>query len=672
MYLGVSHHSSFMYLRLTALFFILFSFQGKAQFEGLIVNEFSQGDFSSREYIELLVAGKRTCKDSAADLRGWIFDDQNGWYGATNSAPGHYRFRDDPNWEKVPFGSIILLYNSASGEKNLSITLPDDPTDSDKDYTYILPINSSAYIEQHNSEPDNSSGASYAYPLPTSTSGYVPSTNQWQFRISLNNNGDVISLISPSNSNNAFFSIAYGYTVLPGFQNPTVSIGNVAAGSSAYLADNNYSSSASWMISTAPANETPGFLNSIANSTWIQSMRQQYAAIAETETIKGCGSVFYKGKFYTSSTVVRDTIKSILNGCDSLYHVAYLNVGSSSITGIAVCIQEGENYNFNGQLLETSGTYSATLTSSEGCDSIVYLTLTVTTKDTVNLSGCDSLVYDGITYTSSAVLSETLTSILTGCDSVLRTVNIILNTSPQITVSPDQIICKGNSAELIAAAEDAIIQWPVTGITGNSVIVSPLSTTSFMAIAVATNGCRDTAVTTVEVQDFNLLLTAKPNPAVTGSAVYLKANANSSYTIIEWQPSSAFSNQSALIQNLVADTSLLIKVVARSQSGCIDSAFARLIVDPAGKNIFIPTAFTPNNDGRNDVFRVLGGTIRQLDFKIYNRWGQMLFSTKDRKKGWDGTYAGTSQPTGTYVYYVRAVLEDGAVAVKKGTVNLIR
>ena len=114
---------------LTAIFFLLVS-SVFGQFTGLIINEFSQGNTGSREYIELLVVGKRTCNDSTADIRGWIIDDQNGWYGTTNVADGHYRFRDIPEWSAIPFGSIILLYNSATGQKNLSITAVDDLTSS--------------------------------------------------------------------------------------------------------------------------------------------------------------------------------------------------------------------------------------------------------------------------------------------------------------------------------------------------------------------------------------------------------------------------------------------------------------------------------------------------------------------------------------------------------------
>ena len=87
---------------LTAIALSVFALGAQAQFQGLIVNEFSQGDQGSREYIELLVVGTRTCTDSTTDLRGWIFDDQNGWYGIGSITAGHYRFANVSSWAAVP------------------------------------------------------------------------------------------------------------------------------------------------------------------------------------------------------------------------------------------------------------------------------------------------------------------------------------------------------------------------------------------------------------------------------------------------------------------------------------------------------------------------------------------------------------------------------------------
>ncbi len=89
---------------------------------------------------------------------------------------------------------------------------------------------------------------------------------------------------------------------------------------------------------------------------------------------------------------------------------------------------------------------------------------------------------------------------------------------------------------------------------------------------------------------------------------------------------------------------------------------------------FIPTAFTPNGDGLNDVFRI--GNIkydRLDDFSIYNRWGQLVYhNTYDPTQGWDGTFNGVKQDMGTYFYNIVITTPNGKTKNFKGEVILMR
>jgi gliding motility-associated-like protein len=95
---------------------------------------------------------------------------------------------------------------------------------------------------------------------------------------------------------------------------------------------------------------------------------------------------------------------------------------------------------------------------------------------------------------------------------------------------------------------------------------------------------------------------------------------------------------------------------------------------PCCEEIFIPNAFSPNNDGTNDLFRVTtaaGGELIQFD--VFNRWGKRVWSTNDFRSGWDGTYLGESQPMETYFYVFRyKCLTDGQNYVRRGDVQLLR
>jgi len=89
--------------------------------------------------------------------------------------------------------------------------------------------------------------------------------------------------------------------------------------------------------------------------------------------------------------------------------------------------------------------------------------------------------------------------------------------------------------------------------------------------------------------------------------------------------------------------------------------------------IFIPSAFSPNGDGMNDIIRPKVVGMKQYNyFRVYNRLGQMLYSTSTLEQGWDGRLGGTLQPSGAYVYMAQAVDYTGKMINKKGTFVLIR
>jgi gliding motility-associated-like protein len=91
------------------------------------------------------------------------------------------------------------------------------------------------------------------------------------------------------------------------------------------------------------------------------------------------------------------------------------------------------------------------------------------------------------------------------------------------------------------------------------------------------------------------------------------------------------------------------------------------------KGFYIPNAFTPDNNGRNDSYRpIIGGIVQQYQFTIYNRWGQVMFTSKDRYKGWNGTFGGTDQGANVFVWMCTYQLEGESVKQEKGTVIVIR
>jgi gliding motility-associated-like protein len=89
--------------------------------------------------------------------------------------------------------------------------------------------------------------------------------------------------------------------------------------------------------------------------------------------------------------------------------------------------------------------------------------------------------------------------------------------------------------------------------------------------------------------------------------------------------------------------------------------------------IFIPNAFTPNNDGKNDRYIVdLPSTYKDMVLQIFNRWGTIVYQEKGNSVSWDGSYKGIQQPPGVYIYSLRYTGRDNARKILKGTLTLIR
>jgi gliding motility-associated-like protein len=136
--------------------------------------------------------------------------------------------------------------------------------------------------------------------------------------------------------------------------------------------------------------------------------------------------------------------------------------------------------------------------------------------------------------------------------------------------------------------------------------------------------------------------------------------------------------------HIYADSGIYdIQLVAiNSSTGCTDTLLKRAqVLVVGGGEVTVPNAFTPSRGGqgtsstdaqRNDFFLPQARGVSQYDLKIYNRWGELLFESKDQQQGWDGYYKGELMPMGVYVYRLELLYENGRREVKLGDVTLIR
>jgi len=88
--------------------------------------------------------------------------------------------------------------------------------------------------------------------------------------------------------------------------------------------------------------------------------------------------------------------------------------------------------------------------------------------------------------------------------------------------------------------------------------------------------------------------------------------------------------------------------------------------------VFIPNAFSPNGDGRNDVMQAYGRNISSIRFMVFNQWGEKIAESSNPNNLWDGKHKGKLQPSGVYMYVCELYTMDGTKVIRKGAINLIR
>jgi len=114
-------------------------------------------------------------------------------------------------------------------------------------------------------------------------------------------------------------------------------------------------------------------------------------------------------------------------------------------------------------------------------------------------------------------------------------------------------------------------------------------------------------------------------------------------------------------------------VTVEDSAGCRQDEEVVIDFICSPKGLFIPNTFTPNGDGKNDLFRVRGYGIKELHvFRVFNRWGEMVFETSDIEKGWDGTFKGQRVSPGVFVYSVEGLCTNGQPVRTDGSITLVR
>lgn len=253
-------------------------------------------------------------------------------------------------------------------------------------------------------------------------------------------------------------------------------------------------------------------------------------------------------------------------------------------------------------------------------------------------------------------------------------ININTVPYPAANAGLDQEICYGASTQLQASG-GSIYSWSPTIFLDNSHIanprvIKPYAGVRYIVTVRDTLGCpkpvRDTVILNV---DRLVAYAGSPDTSVVlGQPLQLFASGGTNYL---WTPSTWLDDPT--IHNPIAlpldDIRYFVRV--SNNIGCFANGSIRVKVYKIPADLYVPSAFAPT--GVNNIFRPILVGIRTLDlFRVYNRWGQMLYSGADASGGWDGTFGGKGQEAGTYVWYAEATDYKETKIKKKGYVVLIR
>ena len=204
----------------------------------------------------------------------------------------------------------------------------------------------------------------------------------------------------------------------------------------------------------------------------------------------------------------------------------------------------------------------------------------------------------------------------------------------------------------------------------NPIAMPPLDTSKYALVFIDKDNCEDTLYMDYEIRPLPPVEIINNDTIIKyGSDIMLLATGGYLYT---WTPSATLSNPNIVNPMASPKEPTLYYVYGIGENGCkkIDSVMVDI---DYSSNLFVPTAFTPNGDGKNDVFRVSNITFQRLqEFKVFNRWGQEIFSTTDIKQGWDGSWRGQPQDMGVYHYIIKLATPEGKIETYKGDVMLVR
>lgn len=393
----------------------------------------------------------------------------------------------------------------------------------------------------------------------------------------------------------------------------------------------------------------------------------------------GTWSSLGTGTFLSSnqqlSTIYEPSAADIVNGSVTLV------LTSESVFG---CPPSTDNITFTFQVSPVAAFSSTTACSGSNTS---FTDLSSTTTGTINSwawdfgDGSSSITSDPLhPYSGSGTYNATLiVGSSNGCSDTL-TQAVIVNPVPVANFSPSAG-CENTPitfSDLSFISSGTIASWEydfgseISNLSNPTYTFNSAGTQSVTLTVTSALGCSDDTTMAVLINPSPTANFAySPNPALVGENVFYNDNSigigiNTWY----WEFGDGEANN---VENPIHSYdnggSFDVSLVVTDANGCTDTIIKNIMI---ALPPVLPSGFTPNGDNENDVFIIRGGPFNAVDFKVYNNWGELVFSTTDANEGWDGTYLGEPAPMGVYTWTFVVTLANDAIVKESGDVTLIR
>lgn len=333
-----------------------------------------------------------------------------------------------------------------------------------------------------------------------------------------------------------------------------------------------------------------------------------------------------------------------------------------NITASTLIISSCDSYTLNQRTYDASGIYKQTIRNTAGCDSIITLDLTINRKfseETKIICEGGSYVIGGVERSISGDYADTLSTYL-GCDSIL-TVHLVVNPKPLPELGSERPLCANASLEITPGSFVSYI-W------------QDMSTQPSLTVSAPGKYW----VTVRNSYDCAASDTLAISGILPGPVDFLKSTdtvCRNSH--LEIQPLRDF-NQYQWSNGSASKTTTITlpgeyRLQVTDENGCLGADTIKIAEKECSWGVFIPTAFTPNGDGKNELFiAAVRAELEQFRLQVFDRRGRIVFETTDPRKGWDGSLNGLRLPTDAFVWQCFYKVKNEESRFQKGTVILIR